>query len=473
MIDFFRNRLPIRVRLTLWYVMIMAITWAVFGYFIVTFFRQSLFNTVDTTLHIAVSQTISTLDLDEYMEVGQLMFREAADPQAPFPTFGLGFAMQIVSPEGTVWDSYGISLAQISGQMQAGYSTQVVSGDSGEWRIFSQPVLSPDKTIIAWVQAAQSLKPVADTLQDFRNRLLWGIPIALILSGLAGYFLATRALQPIDQITNTAQEITASDLSRRLDYQGPADEIGQLARTFDQMLERLQAAFKREQRFTGDAAHELRTPLTALKGRIEVTLAKRRRPPAYVETLQEMEIQVDRLIRLSNDLLFIARLDQEGLREPARDIDLNEFIQAIIDQVHPLAEARSIRLITNIPAGIAIRGQLDLLIRLFLNLLDNAIKYSPVGGEVTVRAIRMADGVQVSIRDAGPGIASEHLPHLFERFYRVEGDRARSWGEDGQGGAGLGLAIAYEIARSHGGRLSVESVVGQGSTFLVQLPVGT
>jgi two-component system phosphate regulon sensor histidine kinase PhoR len=149
------------------------------------------------------------------------------------------------------------------------------------------------------------------------------------------------------------------------------------------------------------------------------------------------------------------------------------MIEAVIDQVRPLAEAKSIRLEVAISGGLGIRGQLDLLIRLFLNLLDNAIKYSPVGGEVTIRAYRTAGGIQISVHDTGPGIASEHLPHLFERFYRVEGDRARFWGEDGQGGAGLGLAIAYEIARSQGGKLSVESEVGQGSTFRVQFPVGT
>jgi heavy metal sensor kinase len=453
--------------------MIMAVTWAVFGYFMFTRFRQSLLYTVDTTLQIAVTQTITSLDLEEYTEVGQLFFGETSDPKTALSTIGLAFAMRIVSPEGSVWDSYGISMEHISGQAQAGYRTQEVSGNGGAWRVFSQPVMTPDGTTIAWVQAAQSLKTVADTLQDFRNRLLWGIPIVLLLSGLGGYFLATRALQPIDQITNTAQEITASDLSRRLDYQGPEDEVGQLARTFDQMLERLQAAFVREHRFTSDAAHELRTPLTALKGRLGVTLSKRRQPSVYIETLQEMEEQVDRLIHLSNDLLFMARLDQNEFRESARYIDLNEMIEAVIDQVRPLAEAKSIRLEVAISGGLGIRGQLDLLIRLFLNLLDNAIKYSPVGGEVTIRAYRTAGGIQISVHDTGPGIASEHLPHLFERFYRVEGDRARFWGEDGQGGAGLGLAIAYEIARSQGGKLSVESKVGQGSTFRVQFPVGT
>jgi signal transduction histidine kinase len=173
---------------------------------------------------------------------------------------------------------------------------------------------------------------------------------------------------------------------------------------------------------------------------------------------------------LSNDLLFMARLDQ-GQQEPAKQIDLSDFLAAITDQVRPLAETKSISLMETIPTDIVIQGQIDLLIRLFLNLLDNAVKYTPANGRVTIQAQKQAQDVQITISDTGPGIANGHLPHLFERFYRVEGDRARRWGDNGQGGAGLGLAIAREIVRAHGGKLSVQSEVGQGTTFVVQLPV--
>jgi signal transduction histidine kinase len=291
---------------------------------------------------------------------------------------------------------------------------------------------------------------------------------------LGGFFLASRALQPIDRITQTAQAISASDLDRRIHYKGPADEVGRLAQTFDTMLNRLQTAFVRERRFTSDAAHELRTPLAALKGRIGVTLSRPRQPAVYRETLQEMEQQVDRLIRLSNDLLFMTQLEQAQIRPQQERIMMADLVGAVVDQVRPLAEAKSITLEQNIYSGLMLQGDLDLLIRLHLNLLDNAIKYTPTGGRVMVQAKQDGSQAIISIRDTGPGIPAEHVPQLFERFYRVESDRARwrrdNGHENGENGAGLGLSIAYEIARTHGGNLTVQSDVGRGTTFFVQLP---
>jgi signal transduction histidine kinase len=236
------------------------------------------------------------------------------------------------------------------------------------------------------------------------------------------------------------------------------------------MLDRLQSAFERERRFSADVAHELRTPLTALQGRIGVTLSQPRRPEEYSGTLEEMATQVDRLIQLSNDLLFIARLDQGQLTPHMEKIDLTDFLDALVDQIQPLAEAKAISLHQEVPSGQTLWGDFSLLSRLFLNLLDNAVKYTPTAGEISLRAASNPDWVQVDIRDTGKGIAAEYLPHLFERFYRVESDRSRSESGDLKGGAGLGLAIAYEIASLHGGNLSAESVVGEGTTFTLRLP---
>jgi heavy metal sensor kinase len=309
-------------------------------------------------------------------------------------------------------------------------------------------------------------------LRSLMGLMCFAVPVALLLAGVGGFFLASRALRPVDRITQTAQSISARDLNERIDYQGPDDEVGRLATTFDRMLDRLQAGFEREKRFTSDAAHELRTPLTALKGRIGVTLGQGRQPTEYQDALRDMETQVDRLIRLSNDLLFIARLGHKERLEQPSDIALDDLIAALLDQVRPLAEAKTISLTGSVPPGLTIRGNMDLLIRLFLNLLDNAIKYTPAGGEVAVTAERQTERLCVHVRDSGPGIPPEQQPHLFERFYRVEKDRARPTRAGGsvQGGAGLGLAIAQEIAQAHGGRLQVRSQPGQGSTFTFCLP---
>ena len=300
--------------------------------------------------------------------------------------------------------------------------------------------------------------------------MLLGLPLALLLAGLGGYYLAGRALRPIVHITRTAQAITAGNLDRRIAHDGPADEVGRLAQTVDGMLDRLEAAFARERRFTADAAHELRTPLTALKGRLGVTLSRPRPVTDYRATLIEMEEQVDRLIRLTNDLLFIARLEQAEFRPRLEDVEVTSLFGSLLDQLRLLAAARSVALVEELPPGLYLRGDIDLLIRLFLNLLDNAIKYTPPEGQVTVRGEKDDRYVTIAIHNTRSSIPAEHLPHLFERFYRVADDRTRG---EGSGGAGLGLAIAWEIARAHGGALTVQSDPQQGTTFRALLPSGS
>ncbi|MCI0575066.1 MAG: ATP-binding protein [Chloroflexi bacterium] len=456
------SQIPLRIRLTLWYVLSLGFILVLFTTFLYLQVRRSLVAQVDAALHLAATQAL--LSLGE--EGGQLAFQNVERNPEAMRNLNDDFVIHLLAQDGTVLDTLSNDDDVPVFPVQAtGFRTLIDEEDP--WRVYSQEVAAG--SITGRVQVAQELEPVVETLASLQAQIVLGLPLALLLAGLGGFFLASRALRPIDHITQTARAISASDLGQRIRYQGPADEVGRLAQTFDNMLDRLQAAFGRERRFTGDAAHELRTPLAALKGRIGVTLSRPRQPAAYVETLQEMEQQVDRLIRLSNDLLFMARLDQGQFRPQTERIELADFMAAVMDQVRPLAEAKAITLVESIPPGLTLQGDLDLLIRLHLNLLDNAVKYTPAGGRVTVQAERMGTQVIVSVSDTGPGIPAEHLPHLFERFYRVEGDRARGWRDNGQGGAGLGLAIAYEIARAHGGHLAVQSEVGRGTTFVVYL----
>jgi heavy metal sensor kinase len=424
--------------------------------------EHSLLAQMDSTLQVAASQALANLDAED----GRPAFQDRDGSLAVAGGPGqAGVAVRLIAPDGKVWDGFGGYGAVPAWVPQdPGY----VSLEGGEvrWRLYSQLVEAPDGRIIGWLQAAQSLASLEQTLRDLRLQLLLGVPLLLFVAGWGGLFLADRALRPIDRIIRTAQTIDSSDLSQRIGYRGPADEVGRMATTFDRMLDRLQAAFERERRFAADASHELRTPLTALKGRIGVTLRRRRTNAEYESALQDLEHEVDRLIRLSTDLLFLVRLDQRRLPwEPGR-VELSHLLQAIVEQVEPLAESKGLILTAEIPADISIRGDADHLIRLFLNLLANSVRYTPRGGRVSVLAQEEVGRVRVSISDSGPGIAPEHLPHLFERFYRTESARSRH-----DGGAGLGLAIAYEIARWHGGTLEVESARGQGTTFIVQLPV--
>jgi heavy metal sensor kinase len=434
-----------------------------FSSFLYVQIRRSLIAQVDVALHLAANQAlINVSDVQ-----GRLTFQKVEDNSEAVRRLNDDFVIRLLTPGGTVADTLSSNneTPLFPGQ-SPGFRMLTVAGET--WRIYSQEVTIGNQS--GQLQVAQELEPVMQTLANLQTQLLLGLALALSLAGLGGFFLASRALRPIDQITQTAQTISADDLSQRIHHQGPADEVGRLAQTFDTMLDRLQAAFVRERRFTGDAAHELRTPLAALKGRIGVTLSQPRPPAEYQETLQEMEQQVDRLIRLSNDLLFMARLDQGQFQLRQEKIELADFLGAVVDQVRPLATAKAITLSEQIPRDLTIRGDLDLLIRLHLNLLDNAVKYTPANGRIIIQAEQSSSYVHITISDTGPGITAEHLPHLFERFYRVEGGRSRGWQDNGQGGAGLGLAIAHEIARAHGGNLSVQSEVGNGSTFVVRLP---
>src|SRR5688572_14227416 len=462
MIDALKYGIPIRVRLTLWYVFLLAVTFIIFSVYLIFRFQDSLVTAVDNSLQITVSHTIVSFDQEDVDERDRLTISRSEPPQGLNPNF----VMRLISSQNEVWDTSG-NLQDISlwGPTEAGYSTQTERETGAEWRVFSQPVLTSDGQTVAWVQAAQSLEPVKDALKGLRVQLFLGIPFVLLFAGLGGYFLANRALRPIRQITQTAQEITAQDLSRRLAYRGARDEIGSLATTFDQMLGRLQSSFARERQFTGDAAHELRTPLTVLKGQIEVALNRRRSSAAYEKTLQELSAQVERLIRLSNGLLFLSRSDQQELSFEPVYFDLREWLEILVEQLEPLAHEKGLKISLNVPADLSVYGDSDHLIRLFLNIFENALKYTPVDGQIAITALKAPDEIQVLIHNTGPGISQEHLPHLFERFYRVEADRSSQ-----TGGSGLGLAIAHEIVLLHRGEIDVQSEPSQGVTVTVHLP---
>lgn len=465
-----RKRLPLRVRLTLWYLATLAAMLVFFAVFIYWQTQRNLLDQIDSALTLAATQALASVEL----EGGRLAFEETGTSAAVEQRLGDDFAIYLLSEDGSLRDWMGRRDEFEAQQPRAGLDT--VRNDDDLWRVYTARLAPGDSgpgSPGGWLQVAQEMDPVTDALASLQAQMLLGLPLALLLAGFGGFFLAGRALRPIERITATAQAIDGGDLSQRIEYRGPADEVGRLAATFDSMLDRLETAFARERRFTSDAAHELRTPLTAMKGQIEVTLSRSRAEDAYRETLTEINEQVERLIRLSNDLLFMARLDQaNGAQVRQEDVALTDLLAAVVDQVKPLAAGKGIELTLTIGERVSVPGDLDLLIRLFLNLLDNAIKYTPPEGAVTVRVDGNGEEVVVAVRDTGPGIPAEHLPHLFERFYRVEADRGRVLTGEGHGGTGLGLAIAAEIVRVHQGAIRAESEVGQGTTFTVRLPSG-
>jgi signal transduction histidine kinase len=378
-----------------------------------------------------------------------------------------GVSVALLDRDGSISQRFGHSLTfPESVDLKQGFKT--ILNEDGRWRVYVREISRVNNRPAGWLRVAHSLQSVDATLRYLINYHLLKIPLLLSMIGLGGFLLANRALKPIGQITRMAERVMVSgDLTQRLNYRGAADELERLATMFDDMLDSLQATFEREKRFIADASHELRTPLTAIKGRLHVTLRQLRGAEDYQDTLEAIEQEVDRLISLSSDLLLLSRLEQQSLELKLEPIDLSDLLAAIAEQIQPLADLHHLKFSTHIAPDLRIQGSPDHLIRLFLNLLDNAVKYTPEYGEVNLMAKCNNHAIQAIVQDTGIGIASEHLSHLFERFYRVEKSRSRA-----VGGTGLGLAIAQEIIHLHKGAISVKSQVGRGTTVTVTIPTG-
>jgi signal transduction histidine kinase len=323
---------------------------------------------------------------------------------------------------------------------------------------------SDDPRNAAALFVAMPLGPLESDLFRLKALLVGIVLGATALSAGAGWFLAAKAMQPVDRMTRAAQAIGgAADLTQRVPMPDKQDEIGRLALTFNQMLGRLQQTFATQRQFLADASHELRSPLTAIRANVETVRRGLDADPAERdETLRIVEREVDRMGRLVDDLLTLARADagQEPLRER---LSLDVLLLEVYHQQRALAGR--VRLNLGEFEPVEIDGDQDRLKQLLLNLVDNALRHTPDGGTVTLDLTRTDREAIIRVRDTGAGIAPEHLPHIFERFYRIDSARSRE-----AGGTGLGLAISQEIAEAHGGRIEVESTLGAGTTFRVILP---
>jgi two-component system OmpR family sensor kinase len=332
-------------------------------------------------------------------------------------------------------------------------------------RVLSIPLMIGNRPI-GTLQLATSLELVDAILSVLVTVLLLGSVISMAVAGLIGWLTTRRALAPLEAVTQTALQITrADDLSRRISYQGsPDDEVGQLIHAFNQTLARLENLFNTQRRFLADVGHELRTPLTVIKGNVDLM---RRMAETEDDSLVSIENEVDRLTRLVGDLLLLAQAESGKLPLDKRIVELDTLVLDAFNQMSVLARDK-LRLRVGEIDQVLVCGDQDRLKQVLVNLIGNAINYTPTGGAVTVGLGKVGDQAKLTVHDTGPGIPAEDLPHVFERFYRGEKSRTRS--RDGKG-FGLGLSIAYWIVRNHGGRIEVDSKEGQGTTFCAWLPL--
>jgi heavy metal sensor kinase len=310
-----------------------------------------------------------------------------------------------------------------------------------------------------------SLEEVNHELGELWTVLLTAVPVVLLLSGGLGYVLARKALTPMERLRRLTEEITADRLDRRLPVINPRDELGRLTETLNAMIVRLERSFTEIRRFTADASHELRTPLTAIRMEAEVALAKPLGLTEHQQLLGSILEECGRLTQLTNQLLALAREDARAGSQAQDAVDLAALVEDVTETMRLLAEVKGLTLRTEAHEAVSVRGGAARLREVFFNVLDNAIKYTPEGGMIEVLVGCTGPEAVVSMRDSGVGIPAEHLPHVFDRFYRV--DKARSRAE---GGTGLGLSIAQSIIAAHGGRIELASAPGQGTTCTVRLP---
>jgi heavy metal sensor kinase len=316
------------------------------------------------------------------------------------------------------------------------------------------------------IEVGASNREIERSLHGLLLAIAIGLPVVVAVAIAGGYLLMRRALRPVDEITQSAERITSRNLSERLPAPKTGDEIERLSVGLNRMISRLDESFQHIHRFSADASHELRTPLTILRGELEAAVQQSQITPELRETLGSVLEETERLSRIVESLMAIARLDAGEAKVERAHFDLAELASGTTEQMRLLAEDKNIALSCEAKREVSVEGDRSRLKQVVVNLVDNAIKYTPAGGRVGVKVYAANGCGALEVNDTGMGIPPEAAPHIFERFYRVDKARSRQ-----MGGAGLGLSIVKAIVTAHGGQVRVESVEGRGSRFLVELPI--
>ncbi len=467
-----RRRQSVRTQLVWWNILALALLLGALGVVVRTLVRSTITNSIDRALY---GRTRAMMDLMARRRGGPNDAplsrpsdprppREERDPNPyrPHPFDLAGRSLDPHRPWEPLLDRAAF-LTATGGKPD--YSTVVVDGEP--IRVLSRPFpqYGPVEGVI---QAPYPLADVNRALRGLDRALLLLLPVALSCAGLAGALLTDRVLRRVRRLTQAAGGIGARDLSERLPVTG-RDEFSELADTFNGLLGRLETAFARQQRlieqqrrFTADASHELKTPLTIIQGNASLALSGHPGPSEYRQAMGEIGVAAETMSRLVRDLILLAQSDSGRLGQGRIELLVREVLDGALCRL-PRPEAAVCLNIED--EALSVPGNEEELVRLFTNLLTNAARHTPPEGRITLAARREGGQVVVTVADTGDGIAPEHLPHLGERFYRVDSARARL-----DGGTGLGLSIARSIVEAHGGTLTFASALGEGTTVTVTLP---
>lgn len=462
--------MPLRVRLTLWYGTAMALFLTIFAVVLYTVMARSLKDQVDQSLEETATVAVRSLE-----QRGFLTLLDEEELLTQFPELArIDKFFQIFSPTGKITirspniQRHDVPLSRTALEVAfTGKTTFESAKYPGEppLRLVSVPILYRG-SLVYIVQVGTSLESVEASLHRLLIMLLVTMPVALAVSLAGGWFLAGRALKPVDTITLAAQRIAAGDLTQRLTVPSSSDEIGRLAATFNDMIARLEASFRQIRQFSSDASHELRTPLTVMKGETELALRRPRPTEDYKIVLESNLEEIDRMSRIVEELLFLSRADLGEVKMECVPVRLEALVEDIQRQACLLGQEHHVEVVLGTVRPATVLGDELRLRELLLNLVDNAVKYSKPGGKVEINLLTEAGEARLAVIDQGIGIAPEAQKLIFDRFYRTDEARAHT-----KKGTGLGLSICAWIAEAHQGRIEVRSAPGEGSTFTVVLPL--
>jgi two-component system OmpR family sensor kinase len=476
--DFFHS---VRFRITLWFIVILSFVLLIFSGFIYFNEARDLRGDLVGNIQEKFAHTIAYFRSAEWQN-SNLGLSDVPDNNPPLQP---GDMLALVDMNGQLVQNWGIqpstilinnllSIASHQHSLNVYEQTISVTDTSGktsdaDYLFIVSPVFRGDMPVGALIIGNPS--DLNSELERLKVSLALGSLFMLLIAFTGGLWLADRAMRPVKTIAHTAQSIEESDLSRRINLKG-RDELAELANTFDNMLSRLQIAFDRQRRFVADASHELRTPLTITNLEINQALEKTRSTADYKRALQTINIENERMMRMVKDLMTLARMDSGQAILQFEELDLSDVALEAVERMNTLAEQQNVTLETSELPELLVNGDRQYLIQMVSNLIENAIKYSGAGQIVRVETSSDENGFALlRVTDTGPGIPPEHLPHLFDRFYRVDQARTQNDDSSSPSGSGLGLSIVAWIAEAHRGKINVESQVNQGTTFVVTLPL--
>ncbi len=446
----------IKFRLTVWYLIAIVLPLIAFGAVAYFMLSKNLYRNLDLALQARVAELQNSITVTDH----QISFEEKFNDLVLIYDAD-SVLLQRLGPN--VRFSIIEKMVQQALFGQSSFLTTPTTEGQGV-RLYAAPFNLDSRTRVAII-VGRLTSEIQDMLSIFRVVIIYSALAIVLLAGVGGMFLANRTLQPVDHITDIAREIGEGDLSRRINVQSE-DELGRLASTLNGMIARLEEAFQKQRQFAADASHELRTPLAIIQAESSLALDRKRTQAEYRRSLDLVSQEVTYMSGIIGKLLLLARDGAAGEPLNFQEVNVKDLFTELSSDVEALAQEKGVAFNLGPMDNLTVKGDRFGLRQLFLNILDNAIRYTPSGGTVSSSLVRKNGSALVSISDTGIGIPAEDLPFIFDRFYRVDKARSRT-----DGGMGLGLAIANSIAKLHGGGIEVESQVGQGSTFHITLPL--